>query len=81
MKVDRISYAKILIEMNITKSLPTKLKVEYPNSKDFTQVITYEWVPTYCPAYLIIGHTCVSKDDTYMMSKIRYVKQKIEWQN
>ncbi|KAH0717608.1 hypothetical protein KY285_013639 [Solanum tuberosum] len=46
-QVDRISYAIVLIEMEITKTLPIELKVEDPNGRLFTQEISYEWVPTY----------------------------------
>ncbi|XP_049399751.1 uncharacterized protein LOC125863797 [Solanum stenotomum] len=48
MKVDRIAYAQVLIEMDVARELPKKLKVEDPNGRMFEQVVQYEWVPEYC---------------------------------
>lgn len=61
-QVDRISYARVLIEMDITKAPSKELKVEDPNGMQFTKAITYEWVPIYCLTCLTIGHTCQAKD-------------------
>ncbi|KAH0689391.1 hypothetical protein KY289_016749 [Solanum tuberosum] len=34
-KVDRISYARVLIEMDVARELPKKIKVEDPNGRTF----------------------------------------------
>ncbi|KAH0733560.1 hypothetical protein KY289_004748 [Solanum tuberosum] len=79
MPVDRISYARLLIEMGITRTLPTELKVEDPNGRSFTQVVQYEWVPIYCSSCLTIGHTCQHKDDSVTKANPKHGKQIMEW--
>ncbi|XP_070013814.1 uncharacterized protein [Nicotiana sylvestris] len=44
-QVDRISYARVLVEMDVTKELPRSIKVTDPNGKEFMQEITYVWEP------------------------------------
>ncbi|KAK4720322.1 hypothetical protein R3W88_018660 [Solanum pinnatisectum] len=77
-QVDKISYARLLIEMDITRTLPTEIKVEDPNGRSFKQVVKYEWVLSYCRTCLIIGHTC-KRDDAEIKAKPKQNKQKIEW--
>ncbi|KAM3233563.1 hypothetical protein P3L10_018922 [Capsicum annuum] len=48
--VDRISYARVLVEMDITKDFPKEIKVEDPTGRIFGQPIEYEWVPLYYPS-------------------------------
>lgn len=57
-RMKRISYARVLIEMDITMPLPTKLKIMDPNGSIFDQNIDYEWWPKYCPTCCQIGHIC-----------------------
>nr|XP_016506612.1 PREDICTED: uncharacterized protein LOC107824383 [Nicotiana tabacum] len=59
-KVKRISYARILVEMDITRPLPTKIIVKDLNGQ-FEQAITYDWKPVYCSTYLQLGHICQAK--------------------
>lgn len=47
-KADRISFARVLVEMNVARELPKKLKVEDPNGKVIEHVIQYKWIPEYC---------------------------------
>ncbi|XP_019237929.1 PREDICTED: uncharacterized protein LOC109218063 [Nicotiana attenuata] len=46
-KIERISYASVLIEMNIIKELPTNVLVQDPNGREFEQVVEYEWKPQF----------------------------------
>ncbi|PHU09900.1 hypothetical protein BC332_21760 [Capsicum chinense] len=57
-RMERISYVRVLLEIDITVSLPTKLKVMDPNGYIFDQNINYEWWPKYCPTCCQIGHVC-----------------------
>ncbi|XP_033509708.1 uncharacterized protein [Nicotiana tomentosiformis] len=50
--VDRVSYARMLIEIDVTKPLPDSIKARDPMGKAFDQEIKYDWKPTYCPSYL-----------------------------
>ncbi|KAM3234930.1 putative protein isoform X1 [Capsicum annuum] len=77
--VDRISYAHVLVEMDITKDLPKKIKVEDPTGRIFGQPIKYEWVPLHCPICLNIGHKCQAKEDNVAKPKGIHGIQKVVW--
>ncbi|KAK6786055.1 hypothetical protein RDI58_014580 [Solanum bulbocastanum] len=64
-QVDRVSYVRVLIEMDISQNLPTDIKVEDPNGREFNQKVVYECVPAYCPKCLIIGHKCSAKGEEH----------------
>lgn len=53
--VERISYAKILIEMDVMKELPSTIIVQDPSGKFFTQVVKYDWKPLYYHTCLQVG--------------------------
>ncbi|XP_070026452.1 uncharacterized protein [Nicotiana sylvestris] len=48
-KVEQISHARILIEMDVSRELPAMIKVLDPNGRIFEQEVEYDWVPAYCP--------------------------------
>ncbi|XP_009586956.1 uncharacterized protein [Nicotiana tomentosiformis] len=56
--IDKISYARILVEMDVTRELPVSIKVQDLEGKFFEQAVEYDWKPIYCPECLQIGHTC-----------------------
>ncbi|XP_070009748.1 uncharacterized protein [Nicotiana sylvestris] len=69
-KKSRISYARILVEANVTKKLPTKLTLQEPSWRMFQLQVEYEWKPQYCIDCMKIGHGCilekrVNKEDQY----------------
>lgn len=45
---DRISYARILVEMDITQKLPDSLMIEVADGKYTEQMLEYEWKPIFC---------------------------------
>lgn len=57
-KQTRISYARMLIEVNVTKTLTTEIMVMDPRGKVFQQAIGYEWKPVYCDKYQAIRYIC-----------------------
>lgn len=59
--MDRISYERILVIVDITKPLPQLVKLFDHNERVFKQYIAYEWKPTYCAKYLQVGHNCLTK--------------------
>ncbi|KAK6802944.1 hypothetical protein RDI58_000728 [Solanum bulbocastanum] len=69
-KVDRISFAWVLIEMNVAKELPRKLKVEDPNGRVFEQIVQYEWVPEY-------SDKCYAREGIKPIAQIKKVNK---WQ-
>lgn len=60
---DRVSFARVLVEVDITSSLPDHVWIEDSYRKVFKQFVLYDWKPAYCKAYCTAGHdrTKVSK--------------------
>ncbi|XP_019240935.1 PREDICTED: uncharacterized protein LOC109221026 [Nicotiana attenuata] len=57
-KQTRISYARMLIEVNVTKTLPAEITVLNPRGRKFQQELVYERKPNYCDKCQTIGHVC-----------------------
>ena len=57
-KQTRISYARMLVEVNVTQSIPQKITVMDPYGKTFSQEVVLEWRPQYCDKCQKIGHVC-----------------------
>lgn len=55
-QVDRVSYARILVEMDITRKVPNLIKALDPNYRLLEQRVGYDWAPKYFPTCLTIGH-------------------------
>ena len=55
-KQTRISYDRMLIEVNVTKAIPQKIAVVDPNGKTFMQEVMLEWRPQYCDRCQKSGH-------------------------
>ncbi|KAH0725212.1 hypothetical protein KY284_001077 [Solanum tuberosum] len=60
-QVNRISFARILVEVDITKPLPKVIKIHVPKGRVSKQQIWFEWKPTFCQKCLQMGHSCVDK--------------------
>jgi len=60
-KQTRISYARILIEIDITIPLLHKILVESPDEKCFEHKIAYDWEPTFCQKCQQVEHNCDTK--------------------
>ncbi|XP_070021895.1 uncharacterized protein [Nicotiana sylvestris] len=45
---DRILYARMLVEMDVSHDLPAKLLIEDANGKYREQALDYEWKPSFC---------------------------------
>lgn len=45
----RISFARLLVEVDVTKELPKSVAVQDPSGKTIIQKVVYEWPPPYCP--------------------------------
>ncbi|XP_058758499.1 uncharacterized protein LOC131631751 [Vicia villosa] len=54
----QISYARILMEMDITQKLPTKVTIRDNDGNRLQQPIEYEWKPMYCKRCQKPGHNC-----------------------
>ncbi|XP_060182487.1 uncharacterized protein LOC132612182 [Lycium barbarum] len=53
---ERLSYARILIELDVTQPLPKQMLIEEANGKYKTQLLDYEWWPEYCQDCMCLGH-------------------------
>ncbi|XP_060200122.1 uncharacterized protein LOC132628354 [Lycium barbarum] len=58
---DRISYARVLVKMDVTKKLVRELKIKDPSGRVMKQEVTYDWVLEYCHTCLKVGHNCPLK--------------------
>lgn len=57
-KVERISYARLLVKIDVTKPLLKTIKVKDPTGDVYDQEIIYDWVPEYCHTFLQAAHSC-----------------------
>nr|XP_009612723.1 uncharacterized protein LOC104105983 [Nicotiana tomentosiformis] len=57
-KAERISYSRLLIEMDVSRPLPGTIKVCDPIGKIIDQPLAYDWKPQYCHICCQIGHNC-----------------------
>ncbi|XP_019261965.1 PREDICTED: uncharacterized protein LOC109239829 [Nicotiana attenuata] len=53
---ERISYARVLIEMDITQPMPDELKLEQKDGKIRVQSVEYEWKLVFCQECNKFGH-------------------------
>lgn len=55
--MDRVCYARVLIEVDVAKELPTSIPVRCPKGNILTQEVYYEYIPYYCNDCKVIGHS------------------------
>lgn len=60
----RISFARLLVEMDITSTLPDHIWIEDANGKPFKQVVLYDWKPAFCKNCNVAGHNCEQQVST-----------------
>ncbi|CAK8542187.1 unnamed protein product [Lathyrus sativus] len=54
----RVSYARILVEMDIRKELPQIITIGDNEGEKIQQPIEYEWRPLFCSKCQKVGHSC-----------------------
>ncbi|CAJ2662985.1 unnamed protein product [Trifolium pratense] len=64
----RVSYARILVEMDVTQELPTDITIKDSAGNKMKQVVEYEWKPLFCDKCQKMGHRC-AKDPPPRMEK------------
>ncbi|XP_058784375.1 uncharacterized protein LOC131659164 [Vicia villosa] len=57
----RVSYAQILVEVDITKALTHEISIKDCEGRKLAQKVEYEWRPLYCDQCQKIGHNCKTK--------------------
>ncbi|KAJ6922923.1 hypothetical protein NC652_016544 [Populus alba x Populus x berolinensis] len=55
--ISRLSYTRILIEVDLLQELPDAIQVVLPNSTPFSQHVIYESLPRFCKRCHVIGHS------------------------
>lgn len=71
----RISFARILIEVNVSKPLPNEIELMDPTGNRFIQDVTYDWKPTYCEKCLQVGHNCLAMPKPQPTNKHKVTQQ------
>lgn len=57
----RVSYARVLVEMDITVEMKDHITFINPKGQKIVQEVMYEWKPPYCKVYNLVGHSCQVK--------------------
>ncbi|OIT02999.1 hypothetical protein A4A49_04669 [Nicotiana attenuata] len=52
----RVSYARMLIEMDVSQTLPETMLIEVAEGKTREQTLSYDWHPSFCHDCLTIRH-------------------------
>lgn len=82
-KGDRVSYAHILIEMDVSMELQEEIPIELRGGKCKLHTIEYEWKPLYCQTCLNIEHHNGDCKKTMQTDKVKQQmnrkKQKMDW--
>jgi hypothetical protein len=53
----RLSYARVLIELDLMVDLPPSINITLPNIVDLVQKVVYETLPKFCKHCRVLGHT------------------------
>ncbi|XP_021847403.1 uncharacterized protein [Spinacia oleracea] len=69
----RVSFARLLVEMDVTANLPDHVWIEDVNGNEFKQQVVYDWKPSYCKKCQMPGHNC----DTVPVRKVPPVVKKV----
>lgn len=73
---DRISFARVLIEMDVTLALPDCVWIEDELGKLMKQQVVYDWTPPFCKSCNKVGHDCAK---TAPVKPKQVVKPKRVW--
>ncbi|XP_048501322.1 uncharacterized protein LOC125497704 [Beta vulgaris subsp. vulgaris] len=63
----RISFARILVEMDVTVEVPKEITIA--EGVTFKQKIVYDWLPQFCQKCQKVGHSCERKTGNSMVNK------------
>ncbi|XP_058771879.1 uncharacterized protein LOC131645220 [Vicia villosa] len=58
----RVSYARILVEMDITKAPVTEINIRDAEGNKRKQVVEYDWRPKFCERCQRVGHNCLDNN-------------------
>lgn len=69
----RISYARLLIEVDVTKPLIYKVRVEDDDDFKVEQQVYYGWVPLFCQKCHRVGHICKKPDPPIVLNNKQWI--------
>ncbi|XP_058745862.1 uncharacterized protein LOC131618712 [Vicia villosa] len=69
----RVSYVRVLIEVDISTELTESINIRGPNGVCFKQSVDYEWKPQFCKKCNKVGHQCKEKKEA--IKKVWTVKE------
>jgi len=67
--MSRLSYARILVEVDLLQELPNAIQVVLPNGSPLSQQVTYESLPRFCKRCRVIGHSANTCNRSPMQKK------------
>ncbi|XP_019248357.1 PREDICTED: uncharacterized protein LOC109227613 [Nicotiana attenuata] len=81
---ERVPYARVLIDMDITQPLPKEVHIEIPGQKSWIQMVEFEWKPKFCLECNNFGHEkgkCQQMEEQKeeVKQKRRRKKRKMIW--
>lgn len=66
----RISYARVLIGVDITQNMKESISIREVDARLRTHEVKYEWISTFCDKRLAIGHNCKVNEKKKQTSKV-----------
>ncbi|XP_019228165.1 PREDICTED: uncharacterized protein LOC109209362 [Nicotiana attenuata] len=82
---ERISFARVLVEMDITQPLPDEVHIEIPDQRSWIQRVEFEWKPKFCLECNNFGHDkgkCQQAEEhkeEVKQKRRRKKRNKMEW--
>ena len=55
--MERLSFARVLIELDLLDDLPSSIPICLPNCTTLNQSVVYEMLPKFCKHYRVLGHS------------------------
>lgn len=78
LKTMRLSFARLLIEVDVTKSLPKSVTLQDPTWKTISQRVEYDWLPPFFQKCNVVRHKCgTSQQNTTRMKPICVQQKKV----
>lgn len=69
----KVSYARVLVEIDVTQDFVTDIRVKDNNGREFTQKAIPEWRPYFCRKCNKLGHMCSEGNEGKKKQKQRVV--------
>lgn len=71
----RVSYARVLIEVDITTNLKDAINIRDLQGSKILQEVEYEWKPPFCKKCNKVGHNCEKEKTTKPQNTQRWIEK------